>query len=732
MPSESDLYSVPEEKAAPKVGTLPSHIDRQKNLADNEDLVAKVNEVFRRMYSKFRDQPQREALDIQMREDDQMYRLSKTRPTGKREMKTTTNVRDSGFRVRVDTVHSNEVAVLLPEEDLPAVYDIEENSIGTEFIDEEEARAVANAQQMLAKHTWEQDDLSQKIPDALWYLNKYGQVMVSCEWDRRTSRVRERAVSSRDEDGIPVRFTRKEVDRIDKDCPGLFVHDLKDVYYDTTLDQIKDSAIIKRFQPTLNEMHDQQRQGWVMNVGKLKRVHLYRGEHDSTIKIDRQLDAGEQTEIDEPNGLLDGWHGWMKLPIDPSGKGKWDAEGTLSTWFWCTFLGRMETHGQVCVRLIANPYDDGEHPYKMIYQMRDDKGAVHQSLGNVLSGLHWESQVNINQAIEGKDLMIRSPMILEGQVMSGDLTFTSPNKLIRLGFGSTLQKWDIKDSTGSTMMFDERIQDRMDKLANTRKTIQGEALGSRTSATEAKTVQDQAVKPTLQKVNYEAQQLFPWLWRKWANQWRQFGDPKREIRILGKVINPATLWGPFKVKVTVITEFANNALVRQQLAAFSANNYAAARQEMTPEGAKLYWQEVWKVMGLRHGKMIFGMPDIGDALTLAREESYQMVDDGVLIPPQQDQNHAIHKQVHESILEEAQLAVKSGEDGPRVDQLRMAIPILQQHLIETERLIEQAKQAQEQQQAQQQAQVAQPGESAGINAADQIEAEEGAMAQAAG
>ena len=724
-PTSSDLYPIPDEKAAPKVGTPPAHQPSIKNLAGDEELVAKVRSMFQRMYRKYAAQVGRDELEKSMKVADEMYRLSPVAPDDRRKMKTVSNVRDASFLERTDVIHANEMSVLIQGDDLPAIYDIDEQSVGTEFRDEDEARAIVNARQMVEVHTWEKDKRKQKIDDINFSTNKYANGVVSDQWERRVETRKMRKVTARNEEGIPTGFKFVDEEVVLQDCPSLKAHDLKDVLFDTTLDDIRCSAVLEHGPLILNDLYSQQEQGQIMNVGKIRPSHLYNSEpSESNVKDDRHQAADESIPTDEVNGTVDLWHGWLRLPI--SEKGKWDTTKQLAEMCWVTFAGKVDDASSVCLRILRKPYNHGGHPYHLIHSHPDDKGPVHDGLAEKIKYLSWESQVNLNQYIDGKDLLIRSPMVLQGQVLSGDLKFQSSNKAIRLAFGSTLTKMNIPDASGTTLQMDERLQDKMDKVAQTNKPFLGEALGGRTSATESKNVHDQAIKPGLKKVGYFAEQLFPWLWEMDAALWEQFGDPKRQIRILGAVVDPTELWGPFQVKVSVVTEFANNSLVRQQIGAFLAQNYASAAPEMTAEGRKMLWQSVWKIMELPHGKLIFGMPDVGDALAKAREEAYHILNAGVQQIVEPTMNHQIHIQVKESILEEAQLVLKTddSEDGQEV---AANIPILQQNILQHKQASEQAKQAQAQAQPENQP------DAQGLDgnvSGNLIEAEEGAAANA--
>ena len=731
MEAAAELYSIPKESAAPKVGTPPAHHPRVKNLADDEELCAKVWKMLCEAYTDYDGQPARTAYEDHLDEIDKMYRMSNLRPTGRDAMITVSNVADSGFYRRVSIINANEVSILLPDNDLPAKYYVDEQAVGAGEYTDKEGKYIAECHNKLARYTFEQDGRRDKVDHINWLANKDANALVSVQWCRLVKTTTERRPVEWDENRVPTKFDFVKVKRAVKDCPSLLWHDIKDAWFDTTVDDIQKSNVITRFHPLIGELYDLQREGQVMNVGKITKDHYYTSEQPSDILQDRQTNAGESGHPNEPNGMLDAWDGWLRLAINE--KGEFDPDGTVPTWYWATFVGPMHASKPVCLRLVANPNFHGDNPYKLLHSHRDCKGAIHMGLGTVLLSHTWEQKTNINQAIDNKNLRSRAPWILTGQANTRDMKF-HPNDIVKVNFGTSLERVKVEDTTANTMAMHDRIEDIMDKTANTGKTIVGEAAGGRTSATEAQTVHDQAVKPWLRKSAYFSEQLFPWLWKMDAELWRQYGDPKAKVLILGSLIDPTMLWGPLRVEVTVIQEYASSTLIRQQLGAFIANDYPLAREEMTAEGRRIFWQDVWKIMQLPNGSLIFGMKDIGDAMRVAREESYTMLQQGQFIQPKPDENRLIHLETHENVYAEAKAALAAAVQGgePGAEMLKRTLPILDMHIQATNALIKQSAQeaamAQAQPQDGQQPGAMQPAPMSGQNNGDMMGATAGAQA----
>jgi len=730
--SEANI-ALPEESVAPDVGKKPAHIDTPDNLAGDEALAKEVQRVLQSTWSRLDSQEARQHWTDRIVNNDRMYRCSEKRVAGKAERQTVSNVSDTGFRRRIDTVHANEMSVLIPDDGLPAFYEMSEDPADFDGSDEEQSRIIDD-RNALAMHYWEEDDRVAKLRMANWLTNKEENCVVSMEWERKVHTERVRSVSERDEDGKPTKFSFKDRVVTDKDCPSLVIHDAKDVWFDTTVRDEQQSPWIKRRDVLMHELYAEQEAGSMMNVGKITASQLSHGHDtsDADLENERNDNAGQASNDEEPNGLIRLYEFWERLPIDENGK--WAPGKVLPTIHWCTFAGRIDGP-KIPLRIIKNPYNHGLMPFKVLHSHRDNRGMLNDGFGTFLEGLWDEANTNINQAIDNKTARNRAVWVVSGHVGTRDLTLRGGlNKTIKVGANGKIDQLMPQDTTQITMQMSDRIEDMMDRAAGTDKPLSGESLGARTSATEAKNVFDQAVKAPLAKARYWAEdQLLPWVFRMEASMSDQASDPKRIISVLGRTIRPATLHGGFNVRVTVITEHANNSLARQQMAAWVQNDYPVLKEDMTPEGKQIVGEKAARMAGFSsiEASQMFGKSDIVDSVNRAREEAGRILFEGEFVQPEPGINLGVHIEVKEGVLSRYQDAIKAGEDADpqRAAQLEAHINDLRRMQSEqSQQLQATAANIPAQQQPPQDALQGQPSTFVGENIGGQIAAQEGAVA----
>jgi len=728
--SENSIV-LPEESVAPEVGSGQDYVDLPDNLAGDEELAKRISDVMWRDWQRFDSQETRRHWVDRIIDNDRMYRCSDKRVSGKAARQTVSNVTDTGFRRRIDTIHANEMSVLIPDDGLPAFYEVgradDSGSSG------EEAERVIDDRNALEVHYWEEDNRVAKIRAANMKTNKDENCIVSMEWCREVRTEKVRVVSERDpETGEPTKFSFEETTEPVKDCPSFDLHDPKDVWFDTTVKDAQQTPWIKRRDVLLDELYAQQEAGNIANVGKITSKQLADG-HDiseADLEDERNLNAGQATTDDEPNGLIRIYDFWARLPIDD--KGKWAPGKVLPRIFWCTFAGRIDGE-KVPLRIQKNPYNHGMMPFLILHSHRDDRGIIHDGLGTAIEGLWDEANTNINQAVDNKTARNRPVWVAKGHWGTRDLTLRGGyNKVLKAGVNGSMDQLMPQDTTQTTMAFSDRLEDLMDKVAGTDKPIAGEALGSRTSATEAKNIFDQAVKAPLAKVQYWAEdQLFPWMLKMDASLSDQFADPSLTIKVLGREIRPARLYGPFGVRVTVVTEHANNALARQQMAAWVQNDLPILAPYMSPEGPGIAGEKAARSAGFSaaESQKMFGTKNLADSVNQAREEAWAILEEGALIQPDPEQNLEVHVQVKSEILQQLKDLQRAGD--PDADPQRIAL--LEAHINQLKQM--QAQQSAQAQQtaanipAQQDPTQGQPSTFVGENTGDLIAAQEGAVAQ---
>ena len=248
----------------------------------------------------------------------------------------------------------------------------------------------------------------------------------------------------------------------------------------------------------------------------------------------------------------------------------------------------------------------------------------------------------------------------------------------------------------------------------------GEALGARTSATEAKQVLDQSLVPLDDKASYFADQLFPWLFEMDAALWRQYGDPQivRRITRANSIVEliPAELWGPIRTKVTAINRFKTNVQRRQDYNAFFQNVFPQAKEFMGPQGATKFMRDAFHEFGFTRSEEYFPAGMNPEARAMAKQAIWR-INNGEFIEPQFGENHAAWLNIFETVIAEME-TLPDDERNPET------VAALRQHNVRRKALQQQELQGQQQQQGAGEQPAGLPGEIEG----NAIEAQEGAVA----
>jgi hypothetical protein len=202
-------------------------------------------------------------------------------------------------------------------------------------------------------------------------------------------------------------------------------------------------------------------------------------------------------------------------------------------------------------------------------------------------------------------------------------------------------------------------------------------LGSRTSATEAKQVFDQASMPLDDKAGYVADQLFPWLYEMDAADWRQNGNPDTVVQITKSddlndiiAVAPTELWGPIRTKVTAVSRFRNNVQRRQELNVFLQNAYPQAKEAMDEEGNSEFWRDTFKAFGYERWYAYF--PDnVGYESRNAAIRALQDIMAGGDAQPDPRVNHRVWLSVFKPFTREYE--VTPGNDPAIAAKLRQMV-----------------------------------------------------------
>lgn len=697
LDKQSYPISIPEKKALPEPEKKPAWRPTVNNLAGDEDLVREFRGWANTHLEHYRSQ----TAYQEWRKDggkldtaDRMYRVGLRRDTtSDQHQNTLSDVTSTMIFKQVRAVTSGQTAMFFTQDELPAKYEAEINT--TEFT-ADEGEFIARQQNMLEVYTFDEDKRRDKIKESMLWNNLYGNEVVGVWWERVVKEKMERvpdAEKGMDENGRWKAFKFEKRKRVIKDCPSMFRWDMKNAYFDHSIDDFdKQPCILLEGQETYDNILCWQLSGDgdVMNVGDITRDATWIEDRDETPLNSRLANSGEGTQ-ETRNGLFKVWHVWGWVPIREmpkrKGKGTWEPGKVVPKLYWATFVGRMNGNA-TCIRLVENPFFHGKHGLNLIHSHRDNKGAMHDGICERLTSLYWQDTTNINQAFDNVSLINLAPWVANGPIHTKDLKFRT-NKLIRIGRQTTLTQLDVNNATGITMAMSDRINKDANDTSGASKPIMAEPLGSRTSATEAKNVFDQAVLPLEEQALYVADQLFPWMYEIDAELWRQYGDPDLILQFTHnnqiERVMPAQLWGPMKTKVTAISRFKNNTVRRQEINSFIQGAYGFAREEMSPEGRKRFWRDAWRIFGLEHGDEIFPVHGDYDAESRAISATSSMLLNGIWVEPKREENQNAWLSVMEPA--EAQYALLP-DDQQDAENLRM----FRQHILIREQFQEESRQ----------------------------------------
>lgn len=735
--SEADpgLFPVPDAAAAPDVGSLPEHFGKINNLAGDEELCRRFWAFVSQKQIYYQSQPERNKFVRKggtMDQADRMQRVALNRDTtSKQHQNTLSNVTSTMFFRQMRTVTANLLSVYFPSQgELPAEYSPE---IGTDEYTIEEGKDIAHQQNTLAEYTFDEDKRRAKIKRSIFFNNKYGQEIVSIEWVRETQERTERVpivdkVTGERTGGFRFETKRRTV----RDWPVFMRHAIENCYFDAQIDGDSDTpnaidkqeCFLKVGQKSWTQLANEQADGFIMNVDKITSAGLYRDEETSTL-ADRKENADEDNSPQE-TGKLKEWHAWAWVQIKESsgkdelnGKGVWNDKSTAPSLYWGTFIGEISSDA-VCTRLIKNPSHDGKMPYFMMHSLDDDKGAYHMCFASMLASNYWQATTNANQNNDNITLRTRAPLVQKGQVYTRNLKYRQ-NMVIKMAPGASLEPITVADTTQVTQITHDRIERDSDQTTGADRPVQGQSLGSRASATEAKQTLDQSLLPLDEMAEFIGDPFFTWMFERDAMLWRLNGDPDkvRSISHSDQIIsaNPAELWGPVKTKVTAISRFRNNVVHRQEINSAIQGAVPAFKEVMGESGLRELARQSFATFGFEHVNKLVPLDGDWDARSIATQENSLMRDGGFDLPTDRE-NHSAHLLQHKPFLRQYELMPKEEQDQQIMLTIKTHIEVHEQLLQASEGTA--AQQAQGQQGA--------TPEMAGQVMGDQIASQEGAAA----
>ena len=657
-----------------------------ENLASNEAIANKVKDLASRYFERYRvehDNMQEKVWRIA----DFMFRCGKNNALrgAKQTDETRANTGSTVFFRQVRTLASQLIAILNSR---PEPYKYVPIYTSNFFSKYEEGKALAEQVNVLDRWTRKNDNWGQKTTEAMFQLVKKGNLPVIVMWDRVISkRTVKRPIRTgvMDENGIEQvgGYEFVEEDVIVKNQPTLKIWPLEDFYADPSIDDLQDqNCIIMRSVVNYAELYDGQRSGYFINVEKLNAQDAFRGETYDNARDDRAQNLNLPVADDMQTNNFKRWDVFVRLPIE---NGEWDEKKNKPVWYWCTMVGDDVFSSKV-IQIRRNYDPDDEFPGFMWHCLPDDDGELyHMGYSQAIESNYEEQTTAKNQAIDNKTLKNRRPLVaVRGEIYSQDLTY-SKDKVIWVDNPGSIREMQLSDIQNDNLGIMAYLDEDSNKAAGTDRPIVGEPLGGRASATEAQNVFDQASKPHIVLAKYAlSDQFLPFVARKFRRYWEAYAMEDQVVELTGESqifqIKPFFLHGDYDIQADVVEEFDTNVTKQQNISWMLQTVLPLAGDKLNiPEVAK----EVFALSGFRNTQTWFKRDMNIDAGLVAREEN-RRIKAGQAVRPVQGEDSEAHLRVHKA----EQLQWRA------IPEMAPWMPLLEQHIAETEFMVQQAKTAQ--------------------------------------
>lgn len=712
---EDGRVVIPEKIPEPE--KQPSYKLDWPNYADNEDTAKKALTWIKGFYDVFEAQDAWKRFMESMDIADEMTRAAVNRiELTSRESANTedtrSKVKSADFHSDLVVINAGETAVMLDKENqLPVIYEPMPDSL--EYSAELGALLAEERNAVLA-YSMEKANMRSEIKKHLWRTNKYGNSAIEMQWDFRkeTRTVKEPSKYEEIElaDGSvvqkPIKFKKKTKMVVIADHPVLIVHDMADVRFDAMIENMQDqSCIIMRTQKQLSDLWAKHMAGQFKNMDKVTTDQLYSDEGDEHVKSDRQDNAGEGNDMDTPNTLFDLNYGWVRIPVNDE-TGKWDIKTQIAHWYEYVMVGSMDK-APVLVRLSPLPYSCGQIPFSVTHALEDDKGALHMGYADLVTSIIAQEMTHTDQAIDNVTARNQKPWVVEkGSINLRDMTFSAAGNRVwwKKPGAENPHELEVQDTTGLTLNMLNFLDDKRRKTMGVNKPLQGEALGGRTSAGEAMSVFEQALKPSLEAAKYKANQIFPFIATWISEMWKDFGNPDLVINLTGKSpvkqVKPADIFGDMRIKVTAVKQFQDGILRRKEADAFITQFVPLLLQNrvMSPADLARFAKDEMTNREFTGVENYISMPTNSDAIHVAKAENQNIVFYGVFDQPMPEEDHETHLKEHTRFAGSVALAMDRND--PRYANINNLKVHIQGH--------EQFLEGQATQQAQSQPEITQP------------------------
>jgi hypothetical protein len=522
------------------------------------------------------------------------------------------------------------------------------------FGSDKQAELLANQHNLTMRWNRDKENFTVKAIEFLFQLIKYGNQPVVCSWFRRSQEVLDRWPTKKPVEGQPVetKVSRKLV--LTDNRFNWEAIPIENFYADSNIaDMQKQNCVITESTTNMTELLDGQRLKEYINVDQVNESHLFKGSGDNDeIRQQKETNAGlASTTPDANTGTFQLWNAMVLLPIDETAKiGKrWDPLKNMPKKFWVTVV--KDFTAGVVLRIERNPDPDDEIPMDMIHHLPDDSDKLyHISLAQLIRGNYSESTTSKEQLIDTKTANINRPLKAKrGEVYTdtGDLKF-GKDVIYYVENENSLTEF-VMAPVNDIIPTLQYIDNDSDEAAGNNRATRGEAMGQRTSSSEAVNAYTAASLPNKMLIKYVFHQWLSWLARKGVRYWHIYAQENQTLKIADdegvyQSIRPIDLFGDYDVVIDIVDEFEQN-LMQQQGMTFAAQNLLPLflKDMNSREAAKKFFELIL------HTDIsdIIKPDDSEQQKALARHEN-RLLMDGQYVNPSPQDNHDVMLAEHKS------------------------------------------------------------------------------------
>lgn len=375
---------------------------------------------------------------------------------------------------------------------------------------------------------------------------------------------------------------------------------------------------IPRFAVMQNEYHPTTNPFGYMNLDKaMTEQYIYTEPEMESVRnaLNKTVSMGATAPNDSPlaqilepkHSVEAKWTMFPMMPFDPvTGEFEKRADGSpipYRRFVMETFGPNIHSGSQIMLRLQENYYPKRKMPLFAGCHMPDlDSGAYAPSIGQILYNHYTELCLCMEQFLDNKDQMNDTPAWHLTSSPARNHDFNQPGAKIPVNGPNDFGWKQPYDATNSTVAMMQLIREQAKVTSKSVDAIMGQAMGSRTSATEA----ENAFQASMSSITTDIDMLCNDIHGKWAERVWDYSaawmDPDLLQFITGQfgfALSPEDMWMTVGVKTNAGSTYVEK-VVKQQNIRYVLE---ASRGEPGLDRAAL-WKELLDEMGFDGGAIV--------------------------------------------------------------------------------------------------------------------------------